>query len=74
MSAVETVRNVATASVRSDREPAVIELDAVELDAEAKTRRNRRSIAIALALGFLVILFYAATMVRLGANVMNRAL
>jgi hypothetical protein len=33
-----------------------------------------RSIAIALALGGLVILFYVATLVRLGGHVMNRPL
>jgi hypothetical protein len=33
-----------------------------------------RSIAIALALAALVIIFYAATMVRLGGNVFNRPL
>jgi len=46
----------------------------VELSPEAKARQNRRSIAVALALGFLVVLFYAATMVRLGGNVLNRAM
>ena len=44
------------------------------LSAEAKRRQRMRSIAIALALGFLVVLFYAATIVRLGGNVMNRPL
>jgi hypothetical protein len=33
-----------------------------------------RSIAIALALAGLVILFYVATLVRLGGHVMNRPL
>jgi hypothetical protein len=33
-----------------------------------------RSIAIAIGLGLLVVLFYAATIVRLGGNVANRAL
>jgi hypothetical protein len=33
-----------------------------------------RSIAIALALGALAILFYVATLVRLGGNVLNRPL
>lgn len=42
--------------------------------AEARRRQRTRSIAIALALGFLVALFYAATIVRLGGNVMNRPL
>ena len=32
------------------------------------------SIAIALALAALVVLFYVATIVRLGGNVMNRPL
>ncbi len=45
-----------------------------ELSAEAKRLQRMRSIAIALALGFLVVLFYAATIVRLGGNVMNRPL
>lgn len=39
---------------------------------EDKRRQRLRSIAIALALALLVILFYAATLVRLGGNVMNR--
>lgn len=46
----------------------------VELDAEAKRRQRARSLALAVALGVLAVLFYAATMVRLGGNVMNRAL
>jgi hypothetical protein len=33
-----------------------------------------RSIAIALALGALVVLFYVATLVRLGGNALNRPL
>jgi hypothetical protein len=33
-----------------------------------------RSIAIALALAALVVLFYVATLVRLGGNVFNRPL
>jgi hypothetical protein len=33
-----------------------------------------RSIAIALALGAMVLLFYIATLVRLGGNVLNRPL
>jgi hypothetical protein len=41
--------------------------------AEADKRMQRkRSIAIALGLGLLVALFYAATIVHLGANVINR--
>jgi hypothetical protein len=40
----------------------------------AARRQHLRSIAIALALGFLVLLFYAATIVRLGGAVMDRSL
>ena len=41
---------------------------------ERERRRKMRSIGIALALGALVVIFYVATMVRLGGNVMNRPL
>ncbi len=41
---------------------------------ERERRRRMRSIAIALALGALVVIFYIATMVRLGGNVLNRPL
>ena len=41
---------------------------------EWERRRRMRSIAIALALAGLVVLFYAATIVRLGGNVFNRPL
>lgn len=41
---------------------------------ERERRRRMRSIAIALALGALVVIFYVATMVRLGGNVFNRPL
>jgi hypothetical protein len=41
---------------------------------EQQRRRRTRSIAIALALGALVIVFYVATLVRLGGNVLNRPL
>ena len=43
-------------------------------DQERERRRRMRSIAIALALGGLVVLFYVATLVRLGSNVLNRPL
>ena len=44
-------------------------------DEEERRRRQRmRSIAIGLALAALVVLFYVATIVRLGGNVMNRPL
>lgn len=41
---------------------------------EWERRRRTRSIAIAIALGALVVIFYIATMARLGGNVMNRPL
>ena len=41
---------------------------------EWERRRKTRSVAIALALAALVILFYVATIVRLGGNVLNRPL
>lgn len=39
---------------------------------EWRRRRKTRSIAIAVALGLLVVMFYVATIVRLGGNVFNR--
>jgi hypothetical protein len=47
--------------------------EAARAAAEAKRRRTR-SIVIALGLGFLVAMFYAATIVHLGGNVANRAI
>jgi hypothetical protein len=41
---------------------------------EWERRRRMRSIAIALALGALVLMFYVATMVRLGGHVFDRPL
>ena len=41
---------------------------------ELERRRRMRSIAIGLALAGLAILFYVATLVRLGGNVLNRPL
>lgn len=41
---------------------------------ERDKRQRMRSIAIAVALVVMVVLFYAATIVRLGGNVANRAL
>lgn len=43
-------------------------------EVERLRRQRYRSIAIALALAALVILFYIATLVRLGGNVFNRPL
>jgi hypothetical protein len=40
---------------------------------EERRRRQMRSIAIGLALAGLVILFYAATIVRLGGNALMKS-
>lgn len=42
-------------------------------EAERKRRRTR-SLAIALTLGFMVLLFYAVTIAKLGPQVLNRPL
>ncbi len=42
------------------------------LEAERLRRQRRRSIAIALVLAALVLIFYVMTIVRLGGNVANR--
>lgn len=42
------------------------------MDSEEAKQRRRRSVAIGLALGGLALLFYLATFVRLGGNVINR--
>ncbi|MDX2290091.1 MAG: hypothetical protein NW217_14895 [Hyphomicrobiaceae bacterium] len=39
-----------------------------------KARQKMRSIAIGLALFALVVIFYLATIVRLGGNVLNRSM
>jgi thiol:disulfide interchange protein len=44
------------------------------LTEEQKRRRRHRSIAIALALGVLVALFYVVTIVKLGPGVFRRPL
>ena len=44
------------------------------LTEEQKRRRRHRSIAIALALGVLVALFYVVTIVKLGPGVLRRPL
>jgi hypothetical protein len=48
--------------------------DGIVLNAEQKRRRRARSIAIALVLGALVLLFYAITIVKLGPGVLTRPL
>jgi hypothetical protein len=46
----------------------------IVLTEEQKRRRRARSLAIALVLGGLVLLFYIITIVRLGPNVLTRPL
>jgi hypothetical protein len=46
----------------------------IVLTEEQKRRRNARSVAIALALGALVLLFYLVTIVKLGPDVLRRPL
>lgn len=41
---------------------------------EAKRRRDRRSVAIALAIAGLAVLFYLITIVRMGPAVLQRPL
>lgn len=48
--------------------------DGVVLTTEQAKRRRARNIAIASVLGFLVVLFYVVTIVKLGPNVLNRPL
>jgi hypothetical protein len=48
--------------------------DGIVLTEEQKRRRRARSVAIALVLGGLVLLFYAVTIVKLGPGVLNRPL
>jgi hypothetical protein len=48
--------------------------DGIVLTEEQKRRRRSRSVAIGLALGALVLLFYLVTIVKLGPGVLNRPL
>lgn len=43
-------------------------------EAERAIRRRRRSIALALVLGALVVLFYVLTIVKMGPAIFNRPL
>ena len=51
-----------------DEKPTVV------LTEEQRRRRRRRSVAIGVALGVLVALFYAVTIVKLGPGVLRRPL
>lgn len=48
--------------------------EGVVLTPEQLKRRRARNIAIAGLLGFLAVLFYVVTIVKLGPNVLNRPL
>jgi hypothetical protein len=48
--------------------------DGIVLTEEQKRRRRARSLAIGLALGALVLLFYVVTIVKLGPGVLRRPL
>ena len=50
------------------------ETNGVVLTEEQKRRRRARSVAIALTLGALVVLFYVVTIVKLGPGVLHRPL
>ena len=60
------------ASIAMARKPK--KTSGIVLTAEQKRRRRARSIAIALSLGALVVLFYVVTLVKLGPAVLNRPL
>jgi hypothetical protein len=46
----------------------------IVLTPEQLKSRRQRNIAIGLAVGFLVLLFYAVTIVKVGPGVLNRPL
>jgi len=48
--------------------------EAIRPTDEQARRRRHRSIAIALMLGALVVLFYVVTVVRLGPGILDRQL
>lgn len=43
-------------------------------DEEIKVRRRKRSIALALVLGAVVVIFYVLTIVKIGPGVLERPL
>ena len=47
-------------------------IDRIELTDKQKKARRRRSIAIALVLAALVVLFYVATVVKFGPAILDR--
>jgi len=57
-----------------DRKKKTDDAEGVVLTEEQKRRRRARSLAIALVLGALCVLFYVVTIVKLGPGVLNRPL
>lgn len=57
-----------------DEKPPRPPQEGVVLTPEQLKRRRARNIAIAGLLGFLAVLFYVVTIVKLGPNVLNRPL
>ncbi|MDA4844819.1 hypothetical protein [Hoeflea poritis] len=49
-------------------------IERVDLTDQQKRARRRRSIALALVLAALVVLFYVATIVKFGPAILDRAL
>jgi hypothetical protein len=50
------------------------QLPPARLTAEEQKRRRKRSLAIALTLGALVVLFYVVTIAKIGPQVLQRPL
>ncbi|WP_180967014.1 hypothetical protein [Cohaesibacter celericrescens] len=46
----------------------------IQLTDEQKKRQRNRSVAIAVTLGLLVVMFYAITIVKMGPDVLNRTM
>jgi hypothetical protein len=48
--------------------------EGISLTEAQEKRRRQRNLAIGLAIGFLVLLFYVVTIAKLGVGVLNRPL
>jgi len=51
--------------------PSLLPEDGIRLTPDELKRRRARSVAIALALGALVLLFYVVTIVKIGGNLLK---
>lgn len=47
-------------------------MDQLELTEQQKKARRSRSVALAIVLAVLVLLFYAVTIVKIGPEILNR--